>query len=295
MPSSLRRSGLLAAAVGSLTAHAQGAFDWSSITPEPDLSWHDCYGGVYRCARLEVPYDYENSTDTRTMAVALQMLPAAVPADDPAHGGSIFINPGGPGHPGTEFVMTTGQHLQLTFDKQGERHYDIIGWDPRGVGETTPKIKCLDGLFDRDAFYTEQRGTHAYEMNRNNVGYLLASYESLVAKCQWQAETTGLDIWEYVSTALVVEDLVRMVDKLEENRAPVKCKRGLDARQSNDTETGPARLQYYGVSYGSVIGQFFASMHPERVGRIVIDGIVDVEDYLAAKVSSPFSDPRDRN
>lgn len=286
----LRRPGLLAAMLGAVTVQSQATFDWSSITPNEDLVWHDCYDGVYKCARLEVPYDYNNESDTRTMAIAMQMLPAVVPADDPTHGGSVFLNPGGPGHPGTEFVMTSGQHLQLTFDKAGERHHDIIGWDTRGVGETTPKIKCLDGLFDRDAFYTELRGTHAYEMNRSNVAYMLAMYESLSAKCVWQADNEGLDIWEYVSTVLVVEDLVRMVDKLEEERPRAKCKRDLDLkndleiRQTN--ETSPARLQYYGVSYGTVIGQFFASIHPERVGRIVIDGVVDVEDYLAERVSA---------
>lgn len=216
------------------------------------------------------------------MAVAMQMLPAVVSIDDPTHGGSIFINPGGPGHPGTEFVMASGEHLQLTFDKAGERHYDIIGWDTRGVGATTPKIKCMDGLFDRDAFYTEQRGTHSYEMNSGNVAYLLASYQSLAAKCVWQAENEGLDMWEYLSTALVVEDMVRMVDKLDEERTESKRKRGLEVRQTNGTDV--ARIQYYGASYGTVIGQFFASIHPERVGRILIDGVVDVEDYLAERV-----------
>jgi pimeloyl-ACP methyl ester carboxylesterase len=284
----MRASGLgwsgLAVVLGSTASKCQEeppTFDWTTITPSEDLEWTECYGGVFQCARLEVPYNYENETDTRTMAVALQMLPAVVDIDDPTHGGSIFINPGGPGHPGTDFVMNTGQHLQLTFDIPGEKHYDIIGWDPRGVGNTTPRIQCLDGLFDRDSFYMEHRGTHAYQPNSDNIAYLLASYEGLAAKCKWQHDNNGVDVFEYVSTALVIEDMVRMVDKLDAQRNDAKRKRGLAVRQSD----GPARLQYYGVSYGSVIGQFFASMHPERVGRIAIDGIVDVDDFLAERVS----------
>lgn len=291
--SSLRWASLATGLVMVSKGQSQATFDWTSLTPSEDLVWNDCYDGVYRCARLEVPYDYTNSSDTRKMALAIQMLPAVVDIDDPTHGGSVFINPGGPGHSGNDFLMSSGKHLQLTFDKEGERHYDIIGWDTRGVGDTTPRVKCMDGLFDRDGFYMELRGTHSYEMNSGNVAYLLALFESLAAKCVWQSETSDLDVWEYISTALVVEDLVRMVDKLAEERAQGIAKRGLTVRQSDDTPAADdtPRLQYYGASYGSVIGQTFASVHPERVGRILIDGIVDVEDYFAERVSSHESPP----
>lgn len=143
------------------------------------------------------------------------MLPAVVAIDDPTHAGAIFTNSGGPGHPGADFVVAQGRHLQLTFDKPGERHYGIINWDPRDVGQTTPRIKCMDDLFDRDAFNLELCGSAMYGAGEANLAYILAVYESLAIKCQYQADL-GVDVWGYVSTALVVEDMVHMVDKLEE-------------------------------------------------------------------------------
>ncbi|KAJ4288730.1 hypothetical protein N0V88_007264 [Collariella sp. IMI 366227] len=114
-------------------------------------------------------------------------------------------------------ALGLGATMQALVDIPGERHYDIIGFDPRGVGFTTPSAACYTNEF------------------------------------------------------------ARAVDALQMEGMPsVMTEQGVKVR----FETKKARLQYLGFSYGSVLGNTFASMFPERVGRMVVDGIADAEDYF---------------
>ena len=88
------------------------SFDWTAITPTPDLQYHSCYNDTFRCARLRVPLDWSKPNTSESgpfAAIALVTLPATVNVTSPSYAGPILINPGGPGGSGTQTVC-----LELT-------------------------------------------------------------------------------------------------------------------------------------------------------------------------------------
>ncbi|KAL9480572.1 hypothetical protein ACSS6W_005358 [Trichoderma asperelloides] len=276
-------------------------FDWDTITPSDDLEYHDCYE-QFKCARLQVPLDWLNETDTRVATIAMIKLPAVVPDDDPTFGGSIFFNPGGPGGSGVTVMLSMGHYLRNTVDKPGRRHYEILSFDPRGIGYTLPTSDCFDGsVVSRDAFILESRGNGPLTNGDNSIAYSLAIMDAFAQRCVQAGEAMA-----FAGTPNVARDMVEMVDKIDDLR-----KRDAAARKQNEKGEAPEaldaedvreelkkrsarkrapaelhdepgdvpRLQYIGFSYGTILGNYFASMFPGRVGRLILDGVCDVEDY----------------
>jgi pimeloyl-ACP methyl ester carboxylesterase len=257
-----------------LTRQTNAAFDWTTITPTPDLQYHPCYE-TFKCARLQVPLDWSTPNTSLSgphAAIAIVTLPATVPVTDPAYAGPILLNPGGPGGQGTGMALTMAAQLQAIVDVPGERHYDLLGFDPRGVGLTTPSASCYATQFDRAAagiaartlpsIVTAQGLQMVFETNRG-VGQL----------CE---QTAGKDgIFGQMSTASVARDMLEIVDR---NHDLVRKAAGNGTAKACGGEK--PGLQYLGLSYGSILGNTFASMFPDRVGRLVVDGIADAEDYF---------------
>lgn len=288
-----------ALAIAGASASEPPAFDWDTITPSHNLEYHDCYG-EFKCARLQVPLDWLNETDTRVATIAMIKLPAVVPDDDPTFGGAIFSNPGGPGGSGVDFLVEIGHYLRYTADKPGRRHYEIISFDPRGVGRTLPASDCYAGnLLTRDAFLLELRGNGPITRGDSTIAYHLALMDIQGQRCSQAG-----DAMAYVGTPSVARDLVEMVDKVDELRkweAAQKQQQGQDdpnsprlelkrsapkrkpAKLGNEPGDVP-RLQFIGFSYGTVLGNYFASMFPGRVGRLILDGVCDIDDYSAGPV-----------
>lgn len=107
--------------------------------------------------------DWQDTNNTKQVAIAITLLPATVPSDDPSFGGTIVINPGGPGGSGVAAVQSYGRRLRgMT---EGKKHYAFLGFDPRGVGFTTPRADCFGGshMFARDSLLLEQRGIGGLE------------------------------------------------------------------------------------------------------------------------------------
>ncbi|KAH9216707.1 prolyl aminopeptidase-like protein [Leptodontidium sp. 2 PMI_412] len=104
------------------------------MTPSQTLIWRNCYDDL-ECGRLSVPLDWLNPSDGRRVVLAVVRRNAT---DRNNYLGPIFVNPGGPGGSGVEWVIEGGKALQAA---AGENH-DIISWDPRGVGATTPSAHC---------------------------------------------------------------------------------------------------------------------------------------------------------
>ncbi|QYS96477.1 hypothetical protein H0G86_003718 [Trichoderma simmonsii] len=285
-------------AIARVNASEKLHFEWDDIKPSDELEYHDCYG-EFKCARLEVPLDWLNETDTRVATIAMIKLPAVVPDDDPTFGGTIFTNPGGPGSSGVEFLLISGRYLQYTVDKPGRRHYEIVSFDPRGVGKTTPASDCFNGnLLARDAFLLENRGNGALAKGDSTIAYSLAIMDAFAQRCQ-EAE----DAMAFVGTPNVARDMVEMVDRIDELRKKeaVQKRKGYEAPDTYDSDmegelkkrSAPKRksaelhdepgnvprLQYIGFSYGTVLGNYFASMFPGRVGRLILDGVCDIQDY----------------
>ncbi|MFE3449362.1 alpha/beta hydrolase [Nonomuraea sp. NPDC059194] len=201
---------------------------------EQRIAWKACEDG-FECGRLEVPLDYADpGGDTITLAVTRK--PAA---DQRQRIGSLLLNPGGPGGSGVDFARGSGEALT---DRLRAR-YDIVGFDPRGVGKSAA-IRCAPdaaAAYGRQVRNPRARGEpsaseRADELKKLGAGCLARSGELLA----------------HVSTAEAAKDM----DVL----------RGV---------LGDARLHYLGFSYGTMLGAVYAELFPGRVGRLVLDSAVD--------------------
>jgi pimeloyl-ACP methyl ester carboxylesterase len=173
------------------------------------------------------------------------------------------------------------------------KYFDIIGFDPRGVGDTTPSSSCFPddisvGSWDQQA--KAQGLPHSNESFTNSWSRQV----SLAKSCTWRMgdeKNEGLGIGRYMSTPSVVEDMVAIIEALGKWRETESLKsmnfrqsmKGEDIPEELRWKQGEAKLLYWGFSYGTLLGATFAAMHPDRVGRVILDGVVDAEDYYSGK------------
>ncbi|KAL2171368.1 hypothetical protein VTG60DRAFT_3010 [Thermothelomyces hinnuleus] len=233
-------------------------FDWSAITPSADLQYHDCYGG-YKCARLEVPLDWSQPNSTARAAIAILTLPAA-------------------------FLLGLGERTRGVIDR--EKHFEILAFDPRGVGMSTPSADCYRNTFSRVADTLQNMDAAMPPVASSDLGLKLrySAAESLGKLCAQTA--AGPDsIFAHMSTASVARDMLEIVERVDELRRSGKKGSGSDKAQRSSP-----LLQFFGISYGTMLGNTFASMFPDRVGRMVLDGIVDADDYISGNYLTTIAD-----
>lgn len=250
-------------------------FNWTSIAPSRDLQYHECYDG-YKCARLQVPLDWTEASGHREwVAVGIVTVPAKVPITDPSFGGTVLINPGGPGGAGTEMALLFGKSIQDLLD--GKKHYEILGFDPRGIGRTTPSASCYTENLSRLEDAIQQGALPPIVSGDLGLNYHYRAAVGVGELC-YQQNTRGdssnsSSIFAYMSTASVARDMLEIVERVDATRNSST----LHGRNS----TNKPLLQYYGASYGTYLGNTFASMFPDRVGRMVLDSVVDADDYTS--------------
>lgn len=278
-------------------------FSWTDITPTKELIYHECFGG-FQCARLEVDMDYHRkSGEGEKVAIAITRLPARVPVIDARYGGPVLTNPGGPGGSGVSQVLRNGRATQIIVDSDMDpdhtadssyKYHDIIGFDPRGVSQTTPGIQCFPDSLSRDS----------WEMQNEALGLLGSSEDSFLrnwyrskALAEGCSASTGSThdgteaIGEHVNTSPVARDMLEIIERHAEwvekhgklAQAVLNMMAGQDSPQTIAERTQWAkdgtRLKYWGNSYGTILGQTFAAMYPDRVERLVLDGVCDSHDY----------------
>ncbi len=195
------------------------------------LTWSSCQGG--ECATLEVPIDYAQPQGS-TIKLALLRVKAKSTS---GRLGSLVVNPGGPGGSGVEYASYANQIVGAPV----RAAYDIVGFDPRGVGESEP-IDCLDdaGL---DAFL----GMDPTPDDLTEEQAFVAGAKALADGCK----AHGGALLAHVSTVDAAKDM----DVL---RAAL----------------GEPKLNYLGKSYGTFLGSTYAGLFPAKVGRFVLDGVV---------------------
>ncbi|KZX21337.1 alpha/beta hydrolase [Rathayibacter tanaceti] len=199
------------------------------------LVWDDC-GDDALCADATVPLDWDDPAG-ETAAIALVRRPAT---RGPALG-SLLVNPGGPGASGVDFIRDSADYA---VDAQLAAQYDIVGFDPRGVGAST-SVSCLDAAGLDSYLYDITPG------ERGSDEWIAAQRSSAAAFAAACEERSGPLLSE-VGTASAARDL----DVL---RAAL----------------GDESLHYLGYSYGTFLGATYAGLFPERVGRLVLDGAID--------------------
>ncbi|WP_203336497.1 alpha/beta hydrolase [Nocardioides limicola] len=210
--------------------------------PDPALArfyeqtpdWERCRGG-YECARIMVPLSY---ADPGSETIELLLLRVTA-RNAETRLGSMLVNPGGPGAPGTSYAEMANLH----WSAEVRDAYDIVGFDPRGTGESAP-VDCLG-----DAELDEYLSGAPWPMSPAEVDDWLAQDEMFLGGC---AEKSG---------------------RLAGHVTTVEAARDMDViRAVLDEST----LTYFGASYGTKLGATYAELFPQRVGRLVLDGGVDV-------------------
>lgn len=210
----------------------------------PALKWKRCRGN-FECAKLEVPIDYAHPDDG-TLELALLRRRSI---DREQRIGSLVVNPGGPGGSGIALAQA------MMPDRDIRKSFDIVGFDPRGVGESTP-IECHDNLeqmYSADpAPRTPEATQHLLNVSKTFVDACAAKYEKLLPH-------------------LGTRDVARDLDRI---RAAL----------------GDEKLTYLGYSYGTSIGQVYADMFPKNVRAMVLDGVVRLgESGLDAATSQALA------
>jgi pimeloyl-ACP methyl ester carboxylesterase len=200
------------------------------------IVWTACDGSTntkVECGNIEVPFDYADP-EQGSFVLYVKKHNAASPAD---RIGSMMVNPGGPGFGGSSLA----DDARYYFSQDLIDRFDIIAWDPRGTGESTPAVNCVD-TFD------EYFGLDSPPETPDEKQALIDASQAFNDKC---AENSGT-ILPYISTQASAQDI-----------------------NSLRLALGEEKVSYFGFSYGSELGTTWATMFPETVRAIVVDGAVD--------------------
>jgi pimeloyl-ACP methyl ester carboxylesterase len=231
---------LAACTSSSATSSSSGSSGGSSAgTGVGSLTWSGCsIGGVpgasLKCANLQVPLNYSDPGG-RKITLALSEVPATVPASQQL--GDLLVNPGGPGASGRSLAASVASGLSPSVAAR----YNIIGFDPRGVGASVPALHCEPNFFS---------GVRA-----NYVPANAAAEQAL----ENRARTYAADCekrFGWLLPYMTTKDVARDVDSIR-------------------SALGQPKISYYAFSYGTYIGEVYATMFPSRVKRMVLDSTVD--------------------
>ncbi|MCF3135719.1 alpha/beta hydrolase [Streptomyces olivochromogenes] len=219
-----------------------GADGPSPSVPAPRLDWKPCVQGPdFDCATARVPLDYLNP-GRRSVKLALVRRKATVPG---RRVGTLFFNPGGPGGPGTVQMP----HDYPFLPREIRERYDIVSWDPRGVGHSTA-VNCFANAAEAKAWAS--RTPDGFPADAQQRATWIASYKDLSRRCQERDP----ELLRHVSTA----DTARDLDQLR--RA-----------------VGEPQLTYFGISYGTFLGATYANLFPGKVRAMVLDSNVDPQAW----------------
>ncbi|WP_430868309.1 alpha/beta hydrolase [Demequina aurantiaca] len=197
-----------------------------------ELDWTSC--DELECATVQVPVDWANP-DGPTFGVAINRQVALDPDE---RLGSVLINPGGPGGEGLSFA----EYFAVNAGDKLLDAYDVIGFDPRGVGQSAG-VNCGDGA-TLDAYYLPDVVINT----QADIDSLRQTFVDFTENCR---ELTGA-VWENVDT--------------------VSAARDMDVIRS---VLGDEQLNFIGFSYGTELGATYAELYPANVGRMTLDGAVD--------------------
>lgn len=199
-----------------------------------ELTWTEC-GVGFDCTDVTAPLDWEDPGKGEITLSVVRHRAEGTPV------GSLLTNPGGPGASGVDLILNS---LDYAVGADLIENFDVIGFDPRGVGTSTA-VTCYDAPQMDEYLYSipaAARGTAEWEAE------LLDSHKAFAEACD--ANSGG--ILPYITTVNAARDmdLIRAV-------------------------LGDKQLNYLGYSYGTFLGATYAKLYPEKAGRLVLDGAID--------------------
>ena len=213
---------------------------------------------TFSCAVITVPLDYANPKG-ETISIAVKKRAATG-----GHAqGALFINPGGPGDSGVSFAERAGN----AFSPDLLNAYDIIGFDPRGVGSSTA-ITCSSD--DDSSSSTAEPSTSAGATASPSAGTEASGGESYE---EW-AESTRQSFQELTEQCASHTEPAALLDHVD----TVSAARDLDILRAL---AGQEKLNYLGFSYGTYLASVYAETFPGNTGRMVLDGAIDPSLSLA--------------
>jgi pimeloyl-ACP methyl ester carboxylesterase len=210
----------------SSTTFSVGGINWAAC---PDTAPES----LVQCGNLEVPFDYDNPEEG-SFVLYIKRRQATVPSE---RIGSLLVNPGGPGFGGSSLADDAAYY----FSENLLNRFDIIGWDPRGTGLTTPAVDCVDS-------FDEYVGLDSPPDTPEEKQALIDASQAFNDKCEENAGT----ILPYISTRASAADM-----------------------NSIRLALGEEKITYFGFSYGSELGATWATMYPNTVRAAVLDGATD--------------------
>ena len=228
--------GAAAVLAGMVTAVPAGASGASAAAPAAKPAWKKCATGDYptlQCASLKVPLDH-----TKPNGQKITLALSRVPHTAKKYQGPLLVNPGGPGGSG----LTLAGFVASSLPKKVAAQYDVIGFDPRGVGTSKPALELQAGPLLAGA--PRLRAEPPAKIEQANLKRARAFADACAKKYA--------DVLPYIDTVSAVRDM--------------------DAIRA---ALGAKKINYFGYSYGTYLGAVYAKLFPNRVRRLVLDSVVD--------------------
>ena len=195
------------------------------------LEWSEC-NNVFECSYFSVPIDYTNPADGAMRISVIRKLATG------SAQGSLVLNPGGPGGSGIEYTT----YVEYVVSASLRENFDIVGFDPRGVGQSTP-VECLND--EQTEEYIALDGSPDDQIEIDQAQEMAELFGQTCA-------TNSPDTYKFLDTVSATRD----IDIL---RALL----------------GDEKLNWLGKSYGTFLGATYADLFPDRVGRMLLDGAID--------------------
>jgi pimeloyl-ACP methyl ester carboxylesterase len=227
----------LAGAITAFSASAseQGAPGSSAEAAGAGLKWKDCGTEDYpklQCSTVKAPLDH-SKPDGKKISIAVSRIKHTAKKSQ----GPLLVNPGGPGGSG----LTLAGFVAGSLPKKVAAEYDVIGFDPRGVGKSEPALNCKPGYFDPGRPDTVPDNAKDEQAN--------------IKRAKGFADACGKkygSLLKHINTLSAVEDMDVIRKAL-----------------------GSKKINYFGYSYGTYLGAVYGKLHPDKVRRAVLDSIVD--------------------
>lgn len=200
------------------------------------VDWKSC-GKRILCGQVKVPTNWSDpAAGSLTLAIAYRAADIAKPL------GSIVFNPGGPGASGYDWILNSLDYLGT---KTLRSNFNIVGFDPRGVGQSEPTVKCFDAKQTDVMLYGDNGLPLGSPQDIKATRALLSQFVTACSK------NTG--------PAMAYLDTVSAAKDIDVIRAVM----------------GESKLDYLGFSYGSLLGETYAALFPNKFNHMVIDGVID--------------------
>ncbi|KAF9644793.1 alpha/beta-hydrolase [Thelephora ganbajun] len=266
----LHSTGLTALLTLGLLAKRVVAVPTSTPRSDPSISWGGCGSlGInatdpnLQCGYLEVPMDYHDNFAGNARLAVIKYAATAKKL------GTIFFNPGGPGGSGLKAITGSGH----VFSRGFQGAFDVVSWDPRGVGHTFPgEVYCFNNTEEDAGFWKHTpvsyiNETIAGKFDKRDLDELYSQVDLTERKFKQFAahclNGSAAPYFKYLGTSSTVRDLVSLGDAIVGKGEPI---------------------DYWGISYGTVLGFNFLNMFPERAGHVILDGVVDPTAWTSYKL-----------